>query len=156
MQTTKPQAYGTTPVAVKPPARPPRPPTFDRWVLRSLTMVEGWNAAYCGDGGEHFSGAVHAMAIGIRRQYDAHTGRRRPDSYVADENEAWDIVALAYAPADGWQLCDEACNFCGLLTPGLTLTEFLADHRCYHALSAPAPLPAAQNGHTLTSGGHAR
>jgi hypothetical protein len=116
------------------PRQRKRPLTYDRYVLLSLLPAPGWQSV-CFDAtqGQHHLSPVHALALGVRRRYDASTGRLVHTPWLGPEAEAWDLVGLAYHPCDGWMICEEASNFCGLLTPTTTLETFEAvSPWCHH------------------------
>ena len=69
-------------------------------------------------------------------------GRRSRAAGLGPEDEAWEIVALEYQAADGWIICDECSNFCGLVPPNLTLAAFEQGSLCryqHEASRTPGP-----------------
>ena len=123
----------------KAPARVKRTPvpTYDRWVLTSLVPAMGWQSVFYDDDGTHQLPPVHALALGHRRRYAAHTGQVVRAAWLGPDDEAWEIVALAYDVADGWTVLDEASNFCGLLPPSMTLDAFEQGSLCCWQHAAP-------------------
>jgi hypothetical protein len=132
--------------AVKPARRPQRQrtphgtarptPTYDRFELTSIMPAVGWQAVYV-DQGAHVLGEVHALCLAYRVVREAHTGQLVRQAWRGPKAEALELVAMAYHPADGWSVVEEASNFCGLCPPGMTLAEFEACSACHYAHAAP-------------------
>jgi hypothetical protein len=105
-------------------------PTYERFALHTIMSAVGWSAVYFDDG-THMIAPIHALALTSRRQRNAHTTRlvKQPDP--AHEEEEREIVGMEYHPTDGWNICDESENCCGLLPPGMTLGEFEEKRECH-------------------------
>jgi hypothetical protein len=108
--------------------------TYTQSVVQSLLPADGWHAVYCYDG-VHDATPIHCLAYVHQRTYNAQTGVPLPSRIPADE--CWDISGAVYLnPIDGWTLCIEDGNYCGLLPPGETVAAFFDDYPC---ASCPRP-----------------
>lgn len=110
-------------------------PTYETFELHSLTAVQGWQAVFWGETNGHFTMPIYALAIATR-----HT-RFGAGTWRSGEEVPWskrlgsdyrEIVGLEYTISDGWHICEETGNYCGLLPPGATLEDFERDAGCRH------------------------
>jgi hypothetical protein len=108
-------------------------------VLQSLLPSVGWQSVFFdAEAGEHLLGPVHALALGQRRTYDAHTWRLVRAPCPGPPDEFWEVFGVAYEPSEGrFAVCDESSNFCGLLPPGMTLSAFAAVSGCHPPQTQP-------------------
>jgi hypothetical protein len=121
----------------------PKPVTDTRYVVQSLLPAAGWHAVYWYDNA-HVVWPVHCLAHVHQRTYKLRTRDRMPSAYPDDE--LWDISGMVYLnPIDGWSLCIDDSNYCGLMPPGMTLETFLDGHDCV-CRPSPAPGPTATTG----------
>ena len=81
-------------------------------VLHTIMPAPGWQVVYWWPDG-HCALPLHALAL-VERQ-----GERA-------------IVGLRYDLTYGWEPCDEAEHYCGLLPPEETLTHFYVRRGCRH------------------------
>jgi len=109
-----------------------REPTYDCFALHSLVYAPGWHAVHWDVHGHHFLTPVHLLALATRRTYTCQA-RRLVDTFGAmPEDECREVVGIDYAADEGFLVCNEAANFCGLLPPTWTLDEFARDRGCQH------------------------
>jgi hypothetical protein len=117
------------------------PPTYDRFILKSIMPAEGWQVVY-DDEGTHLVLPVHALALAHRVTYECHTNRRVREPWREPAEENWEIVGLTYDPSEAWDVCDAMANYCGLLPPGMALKEFEVSSLCRYAHAAKQQKPA--------------
>jgi hypothetical protein len=89
------------------------------------------------DQGAHLVTPLHLLGLGYRRRYAAQSGRRLREAWREPEEERWEIVGLDFDVNEGWAVCEQAANYCGLLPPGWTLKEFEALSPCRAAHTTP-------------------
>lgn len=103
---------------------------YSTYELLQLLPVQGWQAVYLQDGA-HFLRPVYALALAEETTHVTCEGQRVGHRLSAsDQRPSKMIVGVTYNPVDGWEICDETSNFCGLLVPGVSLQQFIDDHWC--------------------------
>jgi hypothetical protein len=115
-----------------------RVPTYETFVIHTIMPALGWQAVYytC-ETGLHFVAPIHALALVTRRTRLCLTADLCPPASGDEtEEESREIVGIDYHPADGWTICDDDDNYCGLLVPGSTLAEFETMRECRHEPAA--------------------
>jgi hypothetical protein len=92
---------------------PKKPDTYTCYAVQSLVPAAGWQAVYWMDTA-HEACEVHLLAHVHQRTYKLRTRDRMPSEYPDDE--LWDISGMVYLnPLDGWSLCIDDSNYCGLM-----------------------------------------
>lgn len=109
--------------------------TYTHIAMRQIVMVEGWQAVYW-DEGKHRAYPLHALGLGHRNTHSNRTNAILPSSLGATPEEMWEIYGLEYSLSDGWNVAEEASNFCSLLPPGKSIEALEAESACHH-MSAP-------------------
>jgi hypothetical protein len=102
--------------------------------MHTIMPAPGWQAVfYAIETGVHFATPVHALALVTRRTRACLTAELYPPASGDEtEEESREIVGVEYHPADGWTICDDGDNYCGLLAPAWTLVEFETMRACRH------------------------
>lgn len=109
-----------------------REPTYDCFALHSLISAPGWHAVLVDQEGRHFLIPVHVLALANRRTYSCKDRRLLPSYRCIPEDECREVVGLDYTPDCGFNVCDDAGNYCGLLPPDWTLEDFTRALGCGH------------------------
>lgn len=132
--------------------------TYRTFVIHQILPPLGWQAVFVEDGA-HVASPVALLALVTRRQRLVRTRAPVEAVYATGaetEEEGREVVALHYcARGDtGFNPCDELDNYCGLLPPETTLSDFLKDHQCpcqrpttearYHPANPFFDLPVAE------------
>ena len=106
--------------------------TYTSYSVKNIMPAIGWQAVYWVDG-VHEVTPIHALALAQHIEYESHWKVVRPS---IPEEMTWCIVGVSYSSGDGWGVCDEAANYCGLIPPGETLETFECIH---HKKKEPHP-----------------
>ena len=107
-------------------------PTYTCFAIHAILPAPGWQAVYVDDGGHHSVIPIYALALVNRRIYTCRNRRLIAEPYDMPEDERREIVGMDYAPSEGFDVCDNASNYCGLLPPDWTLDEFTEAQGCGH------------------------
>ena len=107
-------------------------PTYDSFILKTIMPAEGWQAVFVDNTRlrNHVVVPVHALALADRITRVKKDERVYRSPNRKPEGEDWEIVGVIYMPRHGWFVCDTQENYCGLLSPGMTLDEFQKESRC--------------------------
>lgn len=116
------------------------PDTEIRWVVKTIMPATGWQVVYDMDEG-HAVVPAYVLALAYAREYDRKTGRLVTSRF--EEDELWEVVALAYSHNEGFSVCREMDVYCGLLPSGTTLADFEANLPVRHGWSAERKEPLA-------------
>lgn len=111
-----------------------REPTYTVFAVHSLLPASGWHAVHYDDHGRHLLIPVHLLALVNRRTYTSATRQCVPAPDNSPEEECREVVGMDYAPVEGFQICDYADNYCGLLPPDWTLEAFTEAMGCGHGV----------------------
>ena len=103
--------------------------TYETFLLHSLLPAPGWQVVYWMEE-QHVAWPVHALALVTRYLRDVYTQAQIQEYAQELEEDRRTIVGLEYNPSDGWTICDESGNYCGLLPPDWTMTDF--EPHCAH------------------------
>ena len=103
-------------------------PTFTTFAIHQIVPVTGWQSvSWDAQTATHFCTPVPLLAVVARIVRRCHTGELISE-WLPNLSEAEQCEVLGMEYADGaFVVCDEACNFCGLLAPEMTLADFERD-----------------------------
>lgn len=110
-------------------------PTYESFSIHTIMPAGGWRAVYVTDEGVHFLEQLHALALVTRHVRACHSGEELLETPGpgSREKEFREVVGMEYSPDNGFAICDETGNFCGLLPPGRSAEEFQEASGCGHA-----------------------
>jgi hypothetical protein len=95
--------------------------TYEHYVLKTIMpAAPGWQAVYWDDKAqEHFVGPIYALSVAFVQTYECHTRK-----LLSDHRASTQVVGITYSPLDGFDVAEDARNFCTYLPPGQSLEEF--------------------------------
>ena len=98
--------------------------TYEVRAVRQVVMAEGWQAVYWNDKEHcHWAAPLYALGLGTTNIHVCRSNAIVPgDGYTPEEK--WEMFGLEYTLGDGWNIAQEANNFCGLLPPDRTLEDW--------------------------------
>ena len=110
-----------------PAATKPRRATYTTYLIHTIMPAPGWQGVWWIEE-EHESLPIYALALVTCQAREVSTNQV-VHAYADElEEDRRLIVGMDYNPSDGWNVCEEDGNYCGLLPPGWTLADFEQHH----------------------------
>ena len=103
--------------------------TYETFLMHAIMPAPGWQSVYVVEG-QHVLFPVYVLALVTRRLRELQSNTPIEEYAHELEEDRRMLVALDYNPSDGWTICNDDHNYCGLLPPDWTLEQFV--QHCSH------------------------